>query len=79
MIKVSTFEEIYELLRDRLNQVGKVRTDDAWQVCRGKTNFSYPMICNVFRECMQAMVEQGKAKKLEKNGVWEIIKPNEKQ
>lgn len=75
MVNEDTFTEIYDLFENRLNQLGPIRTDDIWRICRGKTQRSYVTISNVFRECMNSMVEQGKAT-YEKRGLWEIKKPN---
>ena len=75
MTKEDTFYEIYDLLEERLNQLGHICTNDAWIICREKTQRSYATICKVFRECMSAMVEQGKAEVV-KEGQYKILKPN---
>ncbi len=77
MTKEETFFEVYELFEDRLNQLGYIRADDIWLICRGRTEKSYVTICNVFRETMATMIEQGKAIK-EKQGVYRILKANTK-
>ncbi len=71
-----TYNEIYEALEPRLNQLGQIRTDDAWMLLRGR--FSYNRITVAFRQIMLTMVEQGKAKKV-LNGKYEIIAANIKQ
>lgn len=75
-ISQKTFDEIYDLLEHRLNQVGSIKAVEAWAICKGKTQHSYVTINNVFRLCMATMVEQRKAQKV-CMGRWEIIKPND--
>jgi hypothetical protein len=76
MSKEETFFEIYDLIEGRLNELGPICTNDAWLICRDNNSTrGYSTICKVFRECMSAMVEQGKAER-QRNGQWKIIKPN---
>lgn len=75
MTKEETFFEIYDLIEDRLNQLGPITADAAWRICRGNTDKSYVTICNVFREVMKTMIEQGKVIQ-EKRGQYKILKPN---
>lgn len=75
-ISQKTFDEIYDLLEHRLNQVGSIKAIEVYTICKGKTTHSYFTIINVFRSCMDTMVEQRKAYKV-CMGRWEITKPND--
>lgn len=72
----ANFNEIYDLLEDRLNQLGEIRTEAAWQICRHK--YGYATVTQAFRKIMLTMVEQGKAKKI-KNGHYKIVAANVKE
>jgi hypothetical protein len=68
------FDKISELLEYRLNQLGEIRMDDAWQICR--RNHSYGMINRVFRSIMQGMVLQNKAiRHPHRRGIYIITEP----
>lgn len=68
------YDSICDILEYRLNQIGEIRLNDAWIICR--RNHGYSMIGHVFRVIMQGMVEQGKAQRHPgKKGVYLIIKP----
>lgn len=64
---------IIELLKERLQKLGSIRTDDAWQICRNE--FEYGVIAFHFKLIMQKMKEDGAADNV-KNGVWFIHKNN---
>jgi gamma-glutamylcyclotransferase (GGCT)/AIG2-like uncharacterized protein YtfP len=68
------YNDVYEILENRLNQLGEIRTDEAWKKCKYK--FSYSAITVAFRKIMFTMVEQGKAEKI-KNGHYRIIRSNQ--
>lgn len=70
-----TFEDIYDMLEMRLNQLGDIQAKDAWHICRGK--HSYSVITVAFKGIMHTMMEQGKAEKV-KNGHYRIIASNQK-
>lgn len=65
--------DVYELMEPRLNQLGEIRTDEAWRTCQRK--FSYSAITVAFRKIMLTMVEQGKAEKI-KNDHYKITRSN---
>lgn len=71
-----TFNEIYGLIESRLNVLGPVRTVEAWQICKGNTPHSYETVAIIMRHCLNTMVEQRKAVKLNAH-VWEIRKAND--
>lgn len=70
-----SYEAIYDILEPRLNQLGEIRTEAAWQICRHK--YGYATVTQAFRKIMLTMVEQGKAKKI-KNGHYKIVARNVK-
>jgi hypothetical protein len=79
-----TFDNIYELLTERLNQIGPIRTRDAWKTCcdaQKDLDYSdrhgYSTLTVAFRQIMETMVEQGKAEKI-KNGEYNILRPNQR-
>jgi hypothetical protein len=67
------YNDVYEHMEQRLNQLGEIRTDEAWSICQKQ--FSYSAITVAFRKIMLTMVEQGKAQKI-KNGHYKIIRSN---
>lgn len=69
--KVKTYDDIYNLLQNRLNQVGEITTNDAWRICK----YSYGTTAQAFRGVMEVMVHKGYAEKIV-NGRWRILKPN---
>ena len=68
------FDCIYNDLEKRLDLVGEITTNDAWQICRSKHG-SYTSIAMVFKQIMMTMVEQKKAIRIRK-GKYNILKPN---
>src|SRR5437879_2364394 len=71
-----TFEKIYELLKNRLDVLGNIKSGEAWEICR--IYFGYSTICREFRKIMGLMIEQKKAIKVG-YGIWKILKPNRKK
>lgn len=72
-VKEYIFYQIYDLLESRLDQLGEIKTDDAWQICKITQNYS--TITRTFAEIMKTMVLQKKAVKIG-NGKYNILKPN---
>jgi hypothetical protein len=62
---------IEQLLKDRLNKLGSIRTDDAWQIC--KSEFQYGTVAFHFRCIMMQLKEDGRADFII-NGLWFIHK-----
>lgn len=73
----NTYDKIYEALGERLNELGEIKTNESWVICRTKMSSSYSTIAQDFRNIMNTMVEQKKAVKV-KHGVWKILKANTK-
>ena len=71
----TSFNEVYDMLEERLNQTGPITTMDAFEICRHK--YSYSTVQSRFKEIMEIMMEQGKVR-IVRRGMWEIIKPNMK-
>jgi hypothetical protein len=68
------YNEIRRVLADRLAIRGEIRTADAYEICLiKKVRWSYPVITIAFRSVMEAMADEGKARKI-KSGRWEIIR-----
>lgn len=66
------FNKVYEALEDRLDKLGPITTKEVYSICgKAITN------CVIFNDIMDTMVIQKKAVK-NKNGEWEILKPNRK-
>jgi hypothetical protein len=70
-----TFNEFYDLISDRLNQLGPISTGDIWAIYSDCFSYSYTTLA--FRKIMLTMVEQGKAV-ADGKGKWIISKPNER-
>lgn len=66
--QVKTYDEIYNLLRKRLNKKGTITTNEAWKL----SNKSYPYTATVLRSIMNIMVKKGYAEKVV-NGRWIIL------
>lgn len=66
-----TDKRIRELLKNRLNKIGSIRSCDAWELCRKE--FGYQTVVTYFREIMNEMVRNGRADFLHK-GVWWIFR-----
>lgn len=60
---------IREMLQDRLNKPGVIKTDDAWKICRSE--FGYSTIAGVFKRIMEEMRDHKKAEFLQR-GQWLI-------
>lgn len=69
------YEKVYDIIENRLNRIGEIRSGEVFDTCKGRTHYGYVSIITAFREIMRTMVEQGKATQL-KQGRWLIIKPN---
>lgn len=71
VVKQEAFDEVYDKLAPRLNQVGRITTDDAWKF----TRVPYSRMVVVFKQIMETMIEQKKAVKIGR-GQYEILKPD---
>lgn len=67
------WNRIYHLLEPRLNQIGEIRTKDAWELVK----WPYGMVSMVFKQVMETMMEQKKAIKISK-GKYKILRSNER-
>lgn len=72
------FDEVYDLIEDRLDHVGDIGTVDAKSICNPITYIPYGRFCKAFHSIMEIMVQQKKAIKV-KNGRWKILKPNRRK
>ena len=63
---------IKEGLKQRLNKLGPIRVDDAWQMF--KEDFQYEAIRNSFRIIMEELVKEGRADTTQLKGVYFIFK-----
>lgn len=70
------FDQVYEILEDRLNKLGEISTSEAFQLCRTKVGYNATTVA--FRQIMDNMIEQGKAIRI-KNGRYKIIRSNARQ
>lgn len=68
-------DHIYEMLLPRLNQIGLITTNDAWEIC--KEFRGHETVSRAFRAIMATMIEQGKATRVSFTK-WEILKANTK-
>lgn len=71
MSRVETSDAIYNELKDRLNVVGEITTNEAWKISKR----NYGTVSYVFRGIMEIMVCKGYAEKIV-NGRWKILKAN---
>lgn len=67
-----TFNKIYLILKNRLQEPGHIATYDAWLVANN-SGFSYSTVCSVFRDIIRKMEDQGVARQL-RQGLWWIAK-----
>jgi hypothetical protein len=74
--KEKAFEDICDLLEDRLNVLGPINSQQAYQLC--KDHYAYSTIITTFKTIMDLMIAQGKAIRVGR-GSWNITKPNKKK
>lgn len=70
---IDSYNDIYDMIEDRLNKTGEIRTVEVYNMCKGR--YSYSIVQSRFREIMDTMVEQRKAVMV-RAGLWNILKPN---
>lgn len=69
--QMRVYKDIKSGMAIRLQKLGSIRTDDAWNQFRSR--YSYSMIAVCFRRIMHEMVVAGKADQV-RNGLWFIHK-----
>lgn len=71
------FEQVLDLIEDRLDQIGEIRLAEVWKLCENH-NLTYGLVAAYFEKIMELMIEQKKAVKLTR-GSYCILKPNRRQ
>jgi hypothetical protein len=73
------FEEFLDDVEPILQRVGPVKIGDVWGELQDKYRCRYQYVYIHFTRVMSIMIEQRKARRLQTNGQYEILKPNIKR